>query len=152
AWSGDQRSFYEVLREYWRKNLFPRQTPAASFDAFWDRSLQDGYWKLQTSSSEPPRFHPDSLNPTVERLTGLAQIKSLSLVLYEKVGMRNGAHAGNPWLQGLPDPISKITWDNYASISHGLARRPAVEEGDIVRIAKGGIWVDLPAHVQPGQH
>ena len=41
----------------------------------------------------------------------------IELALYEKVGMGNGIQANNPWLQEMPDPISKITWDNYVTMS-----------------------------------
>jgi molybdopterin-containing oxidoreductase family iron-sulfur binding subunit len=44
------------------------------------------------------------------------------LVLYQKVSIGTGSQAGNPWLQELPDPVSKATWDNYALISMAKAK------------------------------
>ena len=57
-----------------------------------------------------------------------------TLLLYPKVGMPDGSHAYNPWLQELPDPISKVTWDNYACLSPGAAAQLGLEEGDVVRL------------------
>ena len=68
--------------------------------------------------------------------------------------MLDGRHAHNAWLQELPDPISKVAWDNYASFSPTAANRLGVSQGDVVRLesADGGSVLDLPAYVQPGQH
>lgn len=66
--------------------------------------------------------------------------------------MRDGRFANNPWLQELPDPITKATWDNYASISPQLAEKMQLEEGRIVRISKGDASIELPVHIQPAQH
>ena len=75
------------------------------------------------------------------------------LVLYPKVGMLDGRHAHNAWLQELPDPVTKVTWDNYASLSPSAAQKLGVEDGDIVRVAADGASpIELPAFVQPGQH
>jgi molybdopterin-containing oxidoreductase family iron-sulfur binding subunit len=76
-----------------------------------------------------------------------------ALVLYQKVGMLDGRHAHNAWLHELPDPVSKVTWDNYASLSPAAARRLGVGDGDVVRVAAAdGAALELPAFVQPGQH
>src|SRR5215471_1510995 len=154
AWSGDKRPFYEALREYWRRNLFPRQNAVGSFDEFWDKSLQDGFTKIQSSPSETIQFRAEGLAAAVQNLRDRSQTQpgNPSLVLYEKVGIRDGAHAGNPWLQELPDPITKVTWVNYASISPGLARKQGIEEERVLRVSRGASSIELPAHIQPGQH
>ena len=69
--------------------------------------------------------------------------------------MFDGQHAHNAWLQELPDPITKVTWDNYAQIAPSLAEELAVETGDLVRVSaageRGGPAIELPALIQPGQ-
>ena len=47
---------------------------------------------------------------------------AIELVLYEKVGIGAGQGASNPWLQELPDPVTRATWDNYVIVSPALAR------------------------------
>jgi Fe-S-cluster-containing dehydrogenase component len=76
---------------------------------------------------------------------------TFTVVLYAKVGMPNGSHAYNPWLQELPDPISKVTWDNYACLSPTTAARMDVRQGDVVRL-DGFDGLELPVLIQPGQH
>jgi len=62
--------------------------------------------------------------------------------------MLDGRHAHNAWLHELPDPITKVTWDNYASLSPAAARKLGVRDGDVVSVQ----GIELPAFVQPGQH
>jgi Fe-S-cluster-containing dehydrogenase component len=64
------------------------------------------------------------------------------------VGVGDGRQANNPWLQELPDPISKVTWDNYASMSLRLAEELGLVEGDRIKIDNN---ITLPVLIQPGQ-
>jgi len=73
--------------------------------------------------------------------------------LHSNIGMLDGRHGHNAWLHELPDPVTKVTWDNYASLSPAAAKKLGVVDGDIVRVAaEGASAVELPAFVQPGQH
>jgi molybdopterin-containing oxidoreductase family iron-sulfur binding subunit len=75
-------------------------------------------------------------------------------VLYPKAAILDGRHAENPWLQELPDPVTKAVWDNYACLSPATAGRLSLDDGDVVRIRAGadGPALELPVLVQPGQH
>lgn len=81
----------------------------------------------------------------------------IELALYEKVGLGNGTQANNPWLQELPDPISKITWDNYVTMSpldmkgkyHLMERQD--REASVVNVTVNGATIKLPVVPQPGQ-
>jgi molybdopterin-containing oxidoreductase family iron-sulfur binding subunit len=70
--------------------------------------------------------------------------------------MLDGRHAHNAWLHELPDPVTKVTWDNYACLSPAAAARLGIEDGDLVRIELGkgasAKSLELPALIQPGQH
>lgn len=153
-WSGDGRNYYEFLRTEWREKLFPRQSKYASFDEFWDHSLHDGVFVVETAPEPAPAFIAASLNGAAERLSARAAEAAgkLSLALYQKVTLRDGASASNPWLQELPDPLTKITWDNYVNVAPKLAEKMHLAEGDVVRLNKGAAMIELPAHIQPGQH
>jgi Fe-S-cluster-containing dehydrogenase component len=73
------------------------------------------------------------------------------LALFESVALRDGRHANNPWLQELPDPMTRITWGNVAAIAPSLAAERGLETGDVVAIATGAGRLQLPVFVQPGQ-
>jgi molybdopterin-containing oxidoreductase family iron-sulfur binding subunit len=82
---------------------------------------------------------------------------TFDVVLYAKVGMPDARHAYNAWLHELPDPVSKVAWDNYACLAPATAQRLGVTDGDVVRLEAceldGSTSVlELPALVQPGQH
>ncbi len=59
-----------------------------------------------------------------------------------------GRHANNPWLQELPDPVTKAVWENYAAISPRFALENGLEDYDVIEIRKK---VSLPVLIQPGQ-
>ena len=154
AWSGAPRAAYDILRDRWQREVFPRQSREKSFQAFWDRSVQNGFAEIGAPPVVTKPFNSAALQP-------LAKAPDLpagacALVLYPKIGLRDGRHAYNPWLQELPDPISKVAWDNYACLSPAAAARMDVSDGDTVTLdsapPQGGPGLVLPVFVQPGQH
>ena len=155
AWMNQPKPAYETLRESWRAKVFPRQKRERSFDAFWDRSVQDGYAEVEPKRVQAKGFRADA----VRALPRAPQSSpgTYALVLYPKVGMLDGRHAHNAWLQELPDPITKVTWENYACLSPATAARLGLGEGDVVRLEAsggkgGGTALELPVYLQPGQH
>lgn len=77
--------------------------------------------------------------------------QGLQVQFYEKVSMGDGRYANNPWLQELPDPVSKITWDNYINVSPEWARVNGLIHGDVITLTLNGKDITLPISVQPGQ-
>jgi molybdopterin-containing oxidoreductase family iron-sulfur binding subunit len=152
-WSGDERKFYDILRDAWKSRYFPRQAKHTTFEEFWDRSLENGFASLEPAPFEPAKPEKVDLGPVLRRLTGRSAelAGELTAVLYEKVGLRDGTHANNPWLHELPDPISKITWDNYVCVSPAFARTNDLDEGTVVRVSNAAGSVELPVHIEPGQ-
>ena len=80
------------------------------------------------------------------------------LVIYEKIGLGNGNQSNNPWLQELPDPISKVTWDNYITMSpidvaaKGLNQMLRQDiDGTIIELTVNGTTIKVPVYPQPGQ-
>ncbi|MDI1356291.1 MAG: TAT-variant-translocated molybdopterin oxidoreductase [bacterium] len=82
----------------------------------------------------------------------------LELFIYEKIGLGNGNQSNNPWLMELPDPISKVTWDNYITMSPIDVKAMGLREmlrqdidGSIVDLTVNGITIQVPVYPQPGQ-
>jgi molybdopterin-containing oxidoreductase family iron-sulfur binding subunit len=61
-----------------------------------------------------------------------------------------GKFANNGWLQELPHPVTKVTWDNYAAISPSTAKDLQVENDDVLKINIGDREISIPAMIQPG--
>jgi MoCo/4Fe-4S cofactor protein with predicted Tat translocation signal len=155
AWSGKPKAASDILREHWEGSVFPRQHRERSFQAFWDRAVQTGFAEVPPTRIPVRTFQLAAVRPVVHADRPAAG--TFALVLYPKVGILDGHHSHNAWLQELPDPISKVTWDNYACLSPAAAAGLGVGEGDVVRLEATGADgklapLELPAHLQPGQH
>lgn len=91
-------------------------------------------------------------------MANAAKGSALELFVYEKVGIGNGLYSNNPWLMELPDPISKVTWDNYVTMSPIDVKAMGLREmlrqdidGSIVDLTVNGVAIKVPVYPQPGQ-
>ncbi|MCB0395472.1 MAG: TAT-variant-translocated molybdopterin oxidoreductase [Flavobacteriales bacterium] len=159
AWAGQPTSFHDFIRKQWEADQFTRQSGELMFDAFWNNSLHKGCLSLA----------PTALIPAVGIATDLSAAASAvansvpkggayELVLYEKTGVGNGMHANNPWLQELPDPISKICWDNYVTMNPVHMKELGFntvlgqqQEADVITLTVGKATLNAPVYPQPGQ-
>ena len=153
-WGGQPKAAYYIVRDHWRENIFPRVKSAANFQEFWDRAVEAGFAVVNADAPKTTRFKAAALQEITQQATAAGEF---SLVLYPKVAMLDGGHGENPWLQELPDPITKVTWDNYACLSPSSAQRLGLKEGDVVRLEVDAVQgtspaLELPVFVQPGQH
>ncbi|RZJ90835.1 MAG: 4Fe-4S dicluster domain-containing protein [Chryseobacterium sp.] len=92
---------------------------------------------------------------------GSFKASDLELVLYTKTSIGDGTQANNPWLQELPDPLTRMSWDNYLTISPKDAERLEIEndlnarmqlDGSIVNLTVNGVTIEnVPVFIQPGQ-
>jgi Fe-S-cluster-containing dehydrogenase component len=63
----------------------------------------------------------------------------------------DGRYANNSWLLELPDPITRITWDNVAMFAPSTAKALGLKNGDMIRLRAGDASIEIPAWLQPGQ-
>lgn len=152
-WIGKPSDFQAYLKGYWRANQYPKASGFSSFEAFWVKSLNDGVFEpgKGTSTASGASFAGN----VAQAAAGIAQrykpTTGVEVALYEKVGVGTGAMANNPWLQELPDPVSKACWDNYAAISQKTAKDLKLAQNDLITVTVNGKSVELPVLVQPGQ-
>jgi len=149
VWAGEGAAAQDLVRAYWETAVFPRQSDHDEFLGLWTAALRDGVVAVSHEIVPPSPFDSAAVRaPAVEA----PPAGHFSLVLYPKVAMLDGSHAYNAWLHELPDPVSKVVWDNYASLSLAAARSLNVATGDMVRIEADGVEaIELPVFVQPGQ-
>ena len=147
---GKPEDFHLYMKEVWKKNFWNDKTLFLTFESFWMKSVQDGVFKYSNGIS---LYKPKNSSTTQDvelLLKSMKKGEHLNLVLYEKGAMRDGRHANNPWLQELPDPITKVTWDNYVLISPAIAKKQNIVTGDMVEIKLSEKLLVIPALVQPG--
>ena len=84
--------------------------------------------------------------------------EEFEVIMYQKNGIGDGQQAANPWLQELPDPITKVTWDNYMTMSRADAEKLGCNillgeksPATVVKIEVNGVSLELPVFVLPGQ-
>jgi molybdopterin-containing oxidoreductase family iron-sulfur binding subunit len=124
-------------------------------DIDWDQSLHDGYFTKNQSSSNVALFAANV--PSFD----LSKSEGIEFEMYEKISMGDGTQANNPWLQELPDPLSRACWDNYLTMSAATADDLGITNwnvsngalnGNMVNITVNGkILKNVPVLIQPGQ-
>lgn len=156
-WTGNDTEYYDFIKDYWEQNMYPiflnNSENATMFKEFWTKSLQDGVFEhFDNESITPLEFNNDQVQKGIIRIGNRKpDSERIELELYEQIGIGDGKQANNPWLQELPDPISKVCWDNYASISPVFASELELENGDLVIITTKNVKIEIPVLLQPGQ-
>ena len=101
-----------------------------------------------------------SASAAAKSLASTTASTGLELTLYTKVAMGDGQQANNPWLQEMPDPITRTTWDNYLTVSQADATELGIKNwnvangglnGSLIELTVNSVKVTVPAIIQPGQ-
>lgn len=158
-WSGSSVSNYsDYIKAYWEKNMFPLQTAETSFSNFWQKSLHNGVMELAPIATSTSTFAAD-VNAAASKIAeSSSKTGNWEIVMYQKASMGNGNQANNPWLLEMPDPVSRVTWDNYITMSpsemegmHLNTQLGLNEKADLIEISVNGKLIKAPVLAQPGQ-
>jgi molybdopterin-containing oxidoreductase family iron-sulfur binding subunit len=152
-WTGNSATYYNYLKSTWNTDVLKGQS--------WNKALQNGSFNVvQEELIEETVINEVNLSMTA---LALAKIKSnkLELSIYTKIGLGDGQQANNPWLQELPDPITRTSWDNYLLVSRADAEDLGLKNwtvdngalnGDKVDVKVNGMTIkNVPVYIQPGQ-
>jgi MoCo/4Fe-4S cofactor protein with predicted Tat translocation signal len=121
-WTGNPVTYESYFRTYWTNKV-------GGLENF-NKALQDGVIETATAAAGAA-FNGGAVGAATSAVAGLAKKSNIEVVIYQKVSLGDGKQANNPWLQELPDPITKATWDNYAMISPVFAKNKDVLGIDI---------------------
>ncbi len=154
AWSGEDPDYFGFLQNQWRIRYDADGAGGTDFQTFFDKCLHDGVLIGATTRSKGT-FTSYQGNLHGLRITSPKTDGLLRIVPYFSVSIGAGEEAGNPWLQELPDPISKLCWENAVSVAPSDAKRIGISTEEnttsLVRLKVGTRHLELPALVQPGQ-
>ena len=103
----------EYLKMQWEQNIFPSNETFVTFQAFWDSTLQDGVYEVAQPAVEVTMAASMAAAAKKVRMPANA---SLEIAFNETVNMGAGQYAANPWLQEMPDPVTRCTWGNFLAI------------------------------------
>ena len=166
TWMGSDKTYYDYIKENWETGILNGSS--------WNQALQDGVFEemvvvdevegaVAPSEESQDETAETSIVPIASAIRSLVNSTGgdTELVLYSKVGMGDGRQANNPWLQEFPDPISRVSWDNYVTVSKVDAENWGFENftvanggvnGSYAKLTVDGSVLDLvPVIVQPGQ-
>ena len=152
-WAGSTQSYADYWKDYWMKKL-------GSQDAF-DKTLQEGIFEPAGEMAIGGGAFAGKTDDAISKIKKAGS--GIELVVYQKISIgHGGAWSNNPWLQEMPDPITRATWDNYLCVSPKRAKELDAEltgfsEVDtkkrVVTIkAANGYTVSLPVVAVPGMH
>jgi MoCo/4Fe-4S cofactor protein with predicted Tat translocation signal len=139
-----ERSAYDVLRATWRTAAAARGA-GADFERFWASALHDGVVPGTAPATRTPTLRPDWDAAPVP-----APEAGLEVVFRPDPYVDDGRFANNGWLQELPRPITKLTWDNAALVAPATAERFRLANGDVVELRRGERAVRVPVWIVPG--
>ena len=134
------QSAHDTVRAYWQT-----QHKGADFDDFWQISLHDG---VVAGTALPERIPPPAKMPTP---SAPSTATGLEIVFRPDPAVGDGSMSNNAWLQEMPKPQNKMTWDNAVWISSKSAGHYGVTTGDVVEIEVRGRKVEAPVWIMPGQ-
>ncbi len=154
TWSGSSVTDYNIyFKNYWISKL--------GGQAAYDKALQDGVIEPATATVAGASFNGGSLAGAVSKLGQTKKAGKYELFIYQKVSIGDGKMANNPWLQEMPDPITRACWDNYAMISVKTAEELGYKADDdydvnppkpVLKIKAGGKEISLPLLIIPGMN
>jgi MoCo/4Fe-4S cofactor protein with predicted Tat translocation signal len=131
---------YDLVRAYWQK-----QHTGADFEQFWRKSLHDG-WIEGTAFAAKSVTAKSAAAPS----TPEAASNAIELNIRRDPTIYDGQFSNNGWLQELPKPMSKLTWDNVVLIGPKMANRLGIKVEDVVELELNGKKVTGPVWVQAG--
>lgn len=149
---GDKRTAYEYVKDYYKDVIYTalHGEPNGDFEKHWVKSLHDGITELKSKETKDYAIKDDIFKTAAAKVNEIKG-SGYEVLLYLKVGLGDGSMANNPWLQELPDPITKVCWDNYVTIGKAFADKLGLQTNDVVNISAGNVKLKLPVWVQPGQ-
>ena len=147
--NGNTGSYYDYLRANASSNIG---------GGSWNQVLHDG---IYVGVSAPASAGSVDYATAANTLAKSRSANGYELVLYTKTGLGDGQQANNPWLQEFPDPITRVSWDNYVTVSRIDAEKLGLENhnvadgglnGSNATISVGGATLEnVPVIIQPGQ-
>ena len=160
-WTGNDMSYHDFIKDNWNTGILGGNS--------FNKALHDGIYvgAMPTLENTPETTETNtseavaSSGDAARALASSAKSEGLELTLYTKVGMGDGQQANNPWLQEFPDPLTRVSWDNYLTVSTADAKQLNLKNwhvangglnGSYANVTVNGVTIkNVPVIIQPGQ-
>jgi molybdopterin-containing oxidoreductase family iron-sulfur binding subunit len=136
------RPAYAQLRDFWQKR--------GGDDLTWEKWISDGLVPGTAAAAETPAIRHAEILSAAQKIAPSESVTGYEINVVPDYKMFDGRFANNGWLQELPDPVTKLTWENAAYLSPADAQKLGVELGDLIDLGVSGPPVRAPAMIVPG--
>ncbi|MBA3273827.1 MAG: TAT-variant-translocated molybdopterin oxidoreductase, partial [Chthoniobacterales bacterium] len=119
------------------QETFRATAPPGDFNMAWAQLLRDGFAAHVTRADKPPTFNSNAAGGVAHTLWSPAPMPTVDapeIVLIRSYSVDDGRYINNGWLQEMPDPVTKLTWDNAALMSAAFAKHHNINTGDMIEI------------------
>ena len=148
SWISIDEKEDDFYRDYLKTNLrdyvFDTGNYAVDFETFWNTALHDGAVNIASELINYSKFNQN------EVIKSTTDTKGISLIIQNNNYFGTGKYSNNGWLQEIPHPVTKVTWDNYAAIAPETAKINELENDDLIKITFKDKEIELPIMIQPG--
>lgn len=134
---------YDLVREHWQAQAY---NGSQAFETFWQTTVHDGF--IAGSALAPRAVSVGDVAAAVGEASGPEA--GMEIIFRADPTVWDGYYANNGWLQELPKPLTKLTWDNAALMGPSQAKRLGVENTDVVELAYRDRKVNAPVWILPG--
>ena len=148
TWTDNTVAYFDYLKSFATSSLVGKT---------WNQAVHDGF---VASIASPLAASAANYGAAASALAQ-AKASNFDLVLYTKIGMGDGQQANNPWLQEFPDPITRVSWDNYVTMSKADAEKGGFNNWNVANGGLNGSYAtikvgnatleNVPVIIQPGQ-
>ena len=142
ATARDTQFGYGLVKDHWET-----ASGAADFGSWWQQALHDGVVKDTQFATENVTVNVGAIAAGVQ---SYAKPTGIEVVLRGCAKMGDGRYANNSWMQEIPEPLTKLSWDNAAHIAMATARQLGVQNGDLLTITANGMTMQAAAWIVPG--
>jgi molybdopterin-containing oxidoreductase family iron-sulfur binding subunit len=137
-------SYKDYLQARWQR----LQRDRRPFDVFWTEALQRG--GMWTEPGERAVRLAAGAATVAEGTWPQPSGEQLTLIAYPSPALYDGRGANRPWLQELPDPVTKLTWNSWLEINPVTAERLGIADGEMIEVSSAHRTVTVSAHLYPG--
>ncbi len=142
ALNGKPQASYDIVKNFWKKKI----GGTGDFEATWRDFVHDGVLPSQTPTPTVARVQ----SANMATMSFDPPVSGIELNFRPDPKIYDGRFANNGWLQELPSPISKITWDNAAIMSLKMAEELGVTNDSVIALNANGQTVEAGVYIQPG--
>ena len=140
------KSDHDIVQDYWAGQ---RPEKGRAFEVFWETSLHDGLLAGTAFAPTSVSIHPDWASQA-SAASAPGDLAATEIVFRPDPAIGDGEYSNNSWLQELPKPVTRITWDNAAMIGPTMAQQRGLVTGDYVKLSLGDRYMEAGVFVVPG--